>query len=97
MCRENNLVLTAVVPPPVRLLPTTQTRRQKQIRGETREDAKTVTTIEYTFQCYRMRGGAKIKAFMSKAFEWYTQEMAATEDNSRYMWVAEQERRRTRY
>ena len=73
--------------PAFRLLPPTQTKRQKQIRGETREDAKTITIVEYTFQCVRLLGGAKIKAFMNKAFEWYTEEMAATEDNNRYMWV----------
>eukprot|EP00752_Nemacystus_decipiens_P016300 g14577.t1 len=63
-----------------------QTKRQRQIRGETRDDAKTITIVDYTFQCVRLHGGAKIKAFMNKAFEWYTEEMAATEDNNRYMY-----------
>eukprot|EP00903_Cladosiphon_okamuranus_P005574 g5549.t1 len=63
-----------------------QTKREKVIRGETRDESKTLTIIEYTFQCVRVLGGAKIKAFMNKAFEWYIQEMAATEDNNRYMY-----------
>lgn len=64
------------------------------VRGETRDESKTITVVEYTFQCVRLHGGAKIKAFMTEAFEWYTQEMAATEDNARYMWVVEKERKK---
>lgn len=44
-----------------------------------------VTTIEYTFRCAGPRGNAKVKAFISKAYKWYTEKMESSEDNARYM------------
>ena len=34
-------------------------------------ERETITTIEYTFQCARPRGNAKVKAFINAAYDWY--------------------------
>ncbi len=44
-----------------------------------------LTTVDYTFRCAGPRGNAKVKAFINKAYDWYTKEMESTEDNARYM------------
>eukprot|EP00752_Nemacystus_decipiens_P016297 g14574.t1 len=49
-------------------------------------ERETITTIEYTFQCARPRGNAKVKAFINAAYDWYTEEMKSTEDHARYMY-----------
>ena len=43
------------------------------------------TTIEYTFRCAGLGGDVKVKAFIRKAYDWYTEQMESTEDNARYM------------
>lgn len=48
-------------------------------------DRDTVTTIEYDFRCDMQGGNIKVKDFIQKAYEWYTNEMRSTEDHSRYM------------
>ncbi|CAM9204899.1 unnamed protein product [Ectocarpus sp. 6 AP-2014] len=61
-------------------------------------DRDTVTTIEYDFRCDRQGGNTKVKDFIQKAYEWYTDEMKSTEDHSRYMYslIAQPEPARSR-
>ncbi|CAN0107280.1 unnamed protein product [Ectocarpus sp. 12 AP-2014] len=61
-------------------------------------DRDTVTTIEYDFRCDRQGGNIKVKDFIQKAYEWYTDEMKSTEDHSRYMYslIAQPEPARSR-
>ena len=45
----------------------------------------------FLFQSEEKNGGELIDAFIKKAFDWYTAQIAATVDNSRYMYMLSNE------
>eukprot|EP00752_Nemacystus_decipiens_P016296 g14573.t1 len=54
--------------------------------GKSNSYQPSVTTIDYTFRCAGPRGNVKVKAFINKAYDWYTKKMESFDDNARYMY-----------
>lgn len=59
--------------------------RAVEVVGNPNSHREPVTTIEYTFRCAGPNGNDKVKAFITKAYDWYTKRMESNEDNARYM------------